>query len=774
MRRRSARAPRAKAWSWPARISPPPVHALAYLMNAALGNIGRTVDIRRGRTVGRGDDPAAGATAIKAGAVKTLFILGGNPAYNAPGGPRLGGAAEIGARGHPLRLLRRRDLGAGRGARRRHALPRVVGRCPHGRRHHRAGPADDPAAVRRDDRDRGAGPRSRASRPPTRTRWSTQHDHRARRRRSGEDLPAVPPRRPARRTRPSRRSVRLRAARRRGRRDSRRRARSRRRSDAQSLEVRFVADHKVDDGRFANNGWLQECPDPITQTHLGQRHPGQPAPGARSSASLPASAGCCRWPATRPPIGSRARRWRTSPRSSWAAARSAARCTSSPAWPTTRSSCRSATAARRRAGSATGAGFSAYALRTSDAPHIATGATIELVTGERQAPRQHPGALVDGGPRHRPRGQRRRVHATTRPSSPRSAWSRTARLYDPASARRCRRRRRRPRSRAAIRSTQTPKFDGRAPVGHVASTSTPASAATPASSPARRRTTSRSSAGTRSLRGREMHWIRIDRYYSDGRHRRRRPSAARATARFPRIRRFRSQPMACQQCELAPCEMVCPVNATVHDDEGLNVMAYNRCVGTRYCANNCPTRSAGSIISTGTSARLDACTWARSAPQGMPELVKMVQEPGGHRPHARRDGEVHLLRAADRERQDPAEGEGGAGRPARATSRVPDGAIKTACQQVCPVEAIVFGNLLDPDSAVSQGQGPARRTTRCSATSTPGRARPTSASCAIPNPRMPDYADAAAEPASRHETSARSRPGGRRPRPTPDRREDRS
>jgi molybdopterin-containing oxidoreductase family iron-sulfur binding subunit len=235
-------------------------------------------------------------------------------------------------------------------------------------------------------------------------------------------------------------------------------------------------------------------------------------------------------------------------------------------------------------------------------------------------------------------------------------------------------------------------------------------------------------------RGREMHWIRLDRYYSDGRIDAEAFGAA-GNREIPEDPQAVVQPMTCQHCELAPCETVCPVNATVHDEEGLNVMAYNRCIGTRYCANNCPYKVRRFNYFDWNKRSLDELYMGPLGKQSeMPELVKMVKNPDVS---VRMRGVMEKCTYCVQRIQ---QGKIAQKRKAGASGdvEVPDGNIKTACQQVCPVDAIVFGNIKDEHSAVSKAKAQDRDYAVLGYLNI--RPRTTYlAKLRNPNPLMPDY-----------------------------------
>ncbi|MCW8193781.1 4Fe-4S dicluster domain-containing protein [Proteobacteria bacterium 005FR1] len=189
------------------------------------------------------------------------------------------------------------------------------------------------------------------------------------------------------------------------------------------------------------------------------------------------------------------------------------------------------------------------------------------------------------------------------------------------------------------------------------------------------------------LEGRLMHWLRIDRYYSSG------SSSSSSSESFSDSNnalvsrdadvQTHFQPMLCQHCENAPCEYVCPVGATVHDSEGLNVMVYNRCIGTRDCSQNCPykVRRFNFLEYNYDQPRTDAMAPARN-----PDVT--VRSRG-----VMEKCTYCLQRISETRREAKKEG-----RPIR------DGEVLTACQQSCPTQAIVFGDVSDPDTRVSKAK----------------------------------------------------------------------
>ncbi|HEY7172622.1 MAG TPA: TAT-variant-translocated molybdopterin oxidoreductase [Vicinamibacterales bacterium] len=398
---------------------------------------------------------------------------------------------------------------------------------------------------------------------------------------------------------------------------------------ASAVEVSFRLDPSVLDGRFANNGWLQELPKPITKLTWDNAIITSPATAdALKAENSPTFRGGEHGTIDSDvvEIDVNGRRVRGP---IFAVAGHADNCVTLHLG-----------YGRRRAGQVgTGAGFDAYALRTSDALTFARGAQARRTGDSYQLACTQYHHLMEG------RGV---VRAVTRDEFVRNPKAVHEGFEEP------------PRT---LTLYPDYKYEGykwgmaidvnacigcnACIVGCQSENNIPVVGK------------------DQVLRGREMHWLRVDAYHAG--------QAANPETYF--------QPVPCMHCENAPCEVVCPVGATVHSHEGLNDMVYNRCVGTRYCSNNCPykVRRFNYLLYQDwntPSLKLGRNPDVTVRSRGVMEKCTYC---------------VQRINAAkiESEKQD---------------RRVTDGEIKTACQQTCPADAIVFGDLNDPNSRVAQLQ----------------------------------------------------------------------
>jgi molybdopterin-containing oxidoreductase family iron-sulfur binding subunit len=409
-------------------------------------------------------------------------------------------------------------------------------------------------------------------------------------------------------------------------------------SGSETLEINFRADPTVYDGRFANNGWLQEVPKPLTK--LTWDNAVLISPSTAERLGLKQSFGLHGGEHGEAMVdiveveyeGRRVR---------------------APVWILPGHSDESITVqlgyGRTRAGQVGNqTGFNAYLIRSADRPWSDTGAQLRL-TGERYtlactqmhhsmeerepvrttSPQeyQHPEKKQENSENHQ------RIPLSLYPAvdsaPPKHKWGM---VIDLAGCNGCS---------ACVVACQA---ENNIPV----------------------------IGKTEVTRGREMHWLRIDRYYTGD------PKNADKLTTF-------FQPVPCMQCENAPCELVCPVGATVHSADGLNDMVYNRCVGTRYCSNNCPYKVR----------RFNFLEYSDYATESLklgrnPEVTVRTRGVMEKCTYC-----VQRIRSA----QVAAEIEG---RPIR------DGDVLTACQAVCPAEAIHFGDLNDTKSKVARFRADSR------------------------------------------------------------------
>jgi len=394
--------------------------------------------------------------------------------------------------------------------------------------------------------------------------------------------------------------------------------------NAQDVEINFRRDPSIYDGQFSNNGWLQELPKPMTK--LTWDNPVLVGPAMASRMGLQTE-----------DLVSISLNGKT---------------VTAPVWIQAGHPDSSVTVflgyGRRRAGRAgTGAGFDMYPLRYSAAPWFTSGAQIAKAGGTYKLASTQGYQTMD-------------THENARPLV--RAASLEEYRKDPEFAKE---------EEPAPQLTLYPGYDyKKEPYAWGMAIDMNACVGCNNCILACQSENNIAVVGKEQVvAGRHMHWLRVDAYYQGDRDNPR--------AYF--------QPVPCMQCENAPCEVVCPVGATVHSTEGLNDMVYNRCVGTRYCSNNCPykVRRFNFLLFQDWDTpqykmmrNPDVTVRSRGV---MEKCTYCVQRINQHR--------------IDSERED---------------RKIQDNELQTACQQSCPADAIVFGNINDPNSRVSRLKAEAR------------------------------------------------------------------
>lgn len=380
------------------------------------------------------------------------------------------------------------------------------------------------------------------------------------------------------------------------------------------LEIAFRPDPTIFDGRFANNGWLQELPKPLTKLTWDNTALISPATAQRLGLS----------------------------NEELVELRYLGRAIRAPIWIMPGHAEDSVTVhlgyGRTRAGRVgTGAGFNAYAIRTASAPWFGPGLEIRN-TGERYplASTQHQHSmegrhLVRVGTIEQFREEPDFVHEMA---------------HEPS---------------AALTLYPQHKYEGYAWGMAIDVNACIGCNACVVACQAENNIPIVGK--TEVARGRAMHWLRIDRYHE---------------GHLDNPATYH-QPLLCMHCENAPCEVVCPVAATVHSNEGLNEMIYNRCVGTRYCANNCPYK-------------VRRFNFLQYADYDTPSL-KLLRNPNVTvRTRGVMEKCTYCVQRISAARI----------QAKKEDRQIRDGEIVTACQAACPTEAIVFGNINDPNSRVSR------------------------------------------------------------------------